>query len=121
MTPRQQGFDLGGDFVHAVIRFDVGEGSLRWLVSRLIEQTGQLDEEVLRERADDECRRICHEMALNGTSLRAVLEDSYTVPMALTSCISHLQKTISEVIGSVQETDEVGSLLNGFEIGRAHV
>ena len=43
-----------GDFVHAVIRFDVGERSLRWLVSRLIEQTGQLDEEVLRERADDE-------------------------------------------------------------------
>lgn len=107
------------DFVHAIFRFDTGTGSLRWLSARLIEHTGRLSEEALRERADDECRRICHAMVLNSTSLKAALEDlsGCAMPEELESYVPELEKAINRVIRDVEETDEVGALLNGFDGG----
>lgn len=105
------------DFVHAIVRFDTSEGSLRWLIARLIEQTETLDEEALREQADDECNRICRAMVLNGSSLRVALEERYRIPADLASHIPQLERNIASVICNVQDTDEVGSLLNGFEGG----
>ena len=105
------------DFVHAIVRFDTGEGSLRWLAARLIERTESLDEETLRERADDECRQICSLMVLDGLSLRAVLDERYRIPEDLAEYVPKLDKTIQTVICSIEATDEIGSLLNGFSGG----
>ncbi|AFM28047.1 cobaltochelatase subunit CobN [Desulfomonile tiedjei] len=105
------------DFVHAIIRFDTGEGSLRWLIARLIEQMQTLDEEALREQADDECNRICRVMVLNDSTLRTALEERYRIPDDLAYHIPQLEKNIASVICNVQDTDEVGSLLNGFDGG----
>jgi cobaltochelatase CobN len=110
------GEDLG-NFIHAIARFDTGEGSLRWLIARLIEQTKTLNEEELREQADDECNRICKVMILDGLSLMSALEQQYRIPVDLASYIPQLEKSIASIICNVQDTDEVGSLLNGFDGG----
>jgi cobaltochelatase CobN len=106
-----------GDFLHAIVRFDTGEGSLRWLIARLVEQTETLDEEVLRDHADGECNRICREMVLHGSTLWAALEKRYRIPAGLASYVPQLEKNIASTICNVQDTDEVGALLNGFEGG----
>ncbi len=105
------------DFLYAVVRFDTGEGSLRWLTARLIELTEALDEETLRERADEEARRVCHEMALHGRSLRAALEDRWTIPEDLAGYVSKVEKTLRWVMGNIEASDEMGALLNGFSGG----
>lgn len=105
------------DFVHAIVRFDTGEGSLRWLIARLIEQKQMSNEEALREQADDECNRICRVIVLNGSTLRSALEERYRIPADLAYHIPKLENNIASVICNVQDTDEVGSLLNGFDGG----
>lgn len=106
-----------GDFLHAIVRFDMGEGSLRWLLARLIEQTGPMDEEALRERADDECNRICREIVSDGTPLEEALSAKYKVPEDLLHYLSPLEKTVTAVLSSIERTDEVAALLNGFDGG----
>lgn len=106
-----------GDFVHAIVRFDTAPGSLRWLTTRLIEQTEQLDEERLRERADDECRRVCHEVALERVTVEKSLRERFRIPPELAGYMAPLEKTIVSIIGSIRETDEVGALFNGFDGG----
>ncbi|MEW6377353.1 MAG: cobaltochelatase subunit CobN, partial [Thermodesulfobacteriota bacterium] len=48
------------DFVYALVRFDTGVGSLRWLLAELIAKTEGLSGEALREQTEGESRRICH-------------------------------------------------------------
>ena len=98
-------------------RFDTGTGSLRWLAAQLMEQAEPFGEEALRERADEECRRICHAMVLNDVSLQAALLERGTIASDLESFIPDLEKAIKRVIHDVQRTDEVGALLNGFNGG----
>jgi len=106
-----------GDFVHAIMRFDAAEGSLRWLLATLIGQQEKLDGEPLRERADDECNRICREMVVNGVNLRSAIESRYPVNADLQHCLPKLEREIGEIIANVQRTDEIGALLNGFNGG----
>ncbi len=106
-----------GDFVHSIVRFDAGEGSLRWLLAKLIAQTETRDEETLREHADHECKRICNMMVLDGPTLMTSLEERYRIPVDLAPHISRLEKDIASVISRIQDTDEVGALLNGFDAG----
>ena len=105
------------DFVHAIVRFDTGEKSLRWLMARLIEQMGPLSEEALRELADEESNRVCRAMVLQGATLTEALEERYRIPADLAACIPELEKNIASVIASIQDTDEAGALLNGFDGG----
>ncbi|HSW63441.1 MAG TPA: cobaltochelatase subunit CobN [Dissulfurispiraceae bacterium] len=106
-----------GDFVHAIVRFDTMEGSLRWLLTRLIEQRGEMNDEQVQEHADNECNRICREMVTNTCELRAAIEVNYPVPSDLLHYLPNLQQAINDIIRNVQRTDEVGSLLNGFNGG----
>jgi cobaltochelatase CobN len=106
-----------GDFVHAIVRFDAAPGSLRWLMARLIERQVKLGEEALREQADEECRQICHRMALSGLSLREAINGRYVVTDELAVHLPKLEQSIIDIIRNVLETDEVGSLLNGFDGG----
>ena len=106
-----------GDFIHAIVRFDMAEGSLRWLTARLIEETESMSEEALREAADKACNRICRDMVLSGISLRVALEKHYPIPDHLGSYIPQLEKVIASVASSIEDTDEVGALLNGFQGG----
>ena len=106
-----------GDFVHAIVRFDTASGSLRWVISRLIEQREPLSEEALRERADDECRRICCTMVMNSRTLLEAIGEHYEITAEITACLPKLEKAITDIIRNVRETDEIGSLLNGFDGG----
>jgi cobaltochelatase CobN len=106
-----------GDFVHAIARFDAAEGSLRWLMARLIERQMTLEEEALREKADDECRQVCRRMASEGLSLREALPAAYSDTDGLEDHLTKQDKSIREIIRNVRCTDEVGSLLNGFDGG----
>jgi cobaltochelatase CobN len=106
-----------GDFVHAIVRFDTAVGSLRWLLARLIEQKEQLNEETLREHADEACRQICHRMVLEGLSLEDAIGKQYAVTEELVSYLPKLDQAITDISRNVRTTDEVGSLLNGFEGG----
>ena len=103
-----------GDFVHAIVRFDTSEGSLRWLLSKLIGQAEQLSEERLRERADDECNRICRDIIINKRGLRTAIEACYPIPTDLMEYLSMLERDIEEIVKNMERTDEVGALLNGF-------
>lgn len=105
-----------GDFVHAIVRFDTSAGSLRWLMARMIEQKEQLNEEALRERADDECRRICCAIVMNDQTLRDAIGE-YEITEDLTVPLTKLEQSIADVVSNVRATDEVGSLLNGFDGG----
>lgn len=106
-----------GDFIHAIVRFDTGEGSLRWLLARLIEHAGPVGEEDLREQADDRCNQVCREMVVDGISLRTALERRYQMPEELAPHVAKLEEAIAAVMASVRDTDEVGALLNGFHAG----
>jgi cobaltochelatase CobN len=106
-----------GDFVHAIVRFDTSDGSLRWLMSRLIEQLESLSEEALRERADEECRRICCDMVMNGRTLREAIGEQYEITAEIAACLPKLEQAIADIIRNVRETNEIGSLLNGFDGG----
>ncbi len=106
-----------GDFVHAIVRFDTSEGSLRWLMVRLVGQHETLGEDLLRERADDECNRICRDMAVSGAGLKDAIESQYAISKDLLEYLPKLEQDISDIIRNVQRTDEVGSLLNGFDGG----
>ncbi len=109
--------EKSADFLHAIVRFDTGVGSIRWLAARLIERIESLDEEALRERADDECRRICSVMTLDGRSLGSALGERYPIPGDLAAYVPKLEKVIQSVMSNVEATDEMGSLLNGFAGG----
>lgn len=106
-----------GDFVHAIVRFDTAAGSLRWLLAHLIGQKEQLDEEALRQRADNECRSICCEMVLNDRSLRDAIGERYTINEEMSVYLPKIEQEILDIIRNVRETDEVGSLLNGLAGG----
>jgi len=106
-----------GDFLHAIVRFDASEGSLRWLLMQLIMQQGHPGDEQLRERADDECNRICRKLVTDGTTLGALLEERYRIPADFSGHIDRLQREIQEIIANIQRTDETGSLLNGLDGG----
>jgi cobaltochelatase CobN len=106
-----------GDFVYAIVRFDTAAGSLRWLMARLIEQNESLDEEALREQADEECRRVCHRMVLDNDALNEALGEQYAITGELAQYIPHLEQAIGDIIRNVRATDEPGALLNGFRGG----
>lgn len=106
-----------GDFVHAIVRFDAAEGSLRWLLARLIERCEQVSEESLRERADDVCNLICRDMLAKGMGLQAAIGSRYAISPDLAQYLPKLEQEISDIIRNVQRTDEVGALLNGFDGG----
>jgi len=106
-----------GDFVHAIARFDVAVGSLRWLAARLIEQKEQLSEEALREHADEASRQICHRMVLESLTLFDAISKEYVVTEELASYLPKLEQAMTNIIRNVRATDEVASLLNGFEGG----
>ncbi len=109
--------DKFADFVHAIVRFDTGTGSLRWLAARLIEQTEQISEEALREKADDECRRVCHAMVRDRVSLKEAIEERFVVPFEFWKHVHKLERDTARVIENIQRSDEIGALLNGFEGG----
>ncbi|KAF0180203.1 MAG: Mg chelatase cobalamin biosynthesis protein CobN [Nitrospirae bacterium] len=106
-----------GDFVHAIVRFDMSEGSLRWLIARLVAQHEKLSEDRLRERADDECHRICRDIIINKRKLRAAIEACYPIQTDLLEYLSKLEHDIENIVINVERTDEVGALLNGFDGG----
>jgi cobaltochelatase CobN len=106
-----------GDFIHAIVRFETAVGSLRWLMARMIGQNGSLDEEALREQADEECRRVCHRMVLEGVSLREAIGPQHMITDEFEKHIPKLDQAIKDIIANVRVTDEQGSLLNGFDGG----
>jgi len=105
------------DFVHAIMRFETGPSSLRSLLATLISETETLDEERLRERADEETRQACHAIVLRGLHLEDVLRERYCIPDQAAATIATLDNDITTVLAHIRASDEVGSLLNGFRGG----
>lgn len=105
------------DFVHAIVRFDTEEGSLRWLLAQLLNKDVTKDENVLREQTDEACRELCHEIVVKGQSLGEILKERYALPSVLETLVPRLERSMAALIQAIRETDEIGALLNGLKAG----
>ena len=105
------------DFLHAIIRFDTGMGSLRWSVAQLLAQQNNLDDERLRELADQEANAICHAIIEQSQPLRGALGARFGDISLVQQFLGPLEEAIGKIIADIRASDEMGALLKGFTGG----
>jgi len=105
------------EFVYAIVRHEKSPESLRGLTAKALGKRADEEDEVFRERVDTEARKVCKSYLEQGVPLREGFAAYCCAKQLDVESIDSVQAFIDAVRANVQNSDEIGSLFNGFNAG----
>ncbi|HOP63376.1 MAG TPA: cobaltochelatase subunit CobN [Spirochaetota bacterium] len=102
------------DFIYAIVRFSDDPESLRGVILRNLKRTGDYSEDELFEKCDCIMMQACREYILNGISILEILGKHFAVQSEDKYHVMDAEKSIDKIKCDTESSDEIGSLLNGF-------
>jgi cobaltochelatase CobN len=105
------------DFILAIMRFASGPDSLRGVLSSAIARERMLSGDALKDVVETMGRSALRKRLLEATTLVAALSaDVFLLPEEVEACLA-LDATVDDLLSKVEQSEEMGALLNGFRGG----
>ena len=113
---RPQGDKLA-DFLFAILRFETGASSLRGLLAQALAREKSLEGDALKDAVEKEGREALRESQCSSTPFSAVIGTRlHLLPEEIIS-YQAIDATIEDLLSRVERSEEMQSLLNGFNGG----
>jgi cobaltochelatase CobN len=105
------------DFIYAIVRFENTPQSLRGIITEILKREEGIEGNALKEKAEDVAREICRKYVAHEEHPEQSLEALYRLEPGEKRKLGDEKKRIDDILQCVMLSDEMSSLLNGFDGG----
>lgn len=102
------------DFIYSIARFSDDPVSLRGIIMRLLKMYGDYTEDALFEKCDEIMMQVCRMYILDGIDIAHTLSLHFKMEKNDRAHAKAVQDSIDKIRSDIESSDEIGSLLNGF-------